>query len=124
MRELELVDEPIVANFEFEIKGLWMRTWNLVLIAFVYIFVMAGSTQAQRVPRPILNRAPIYRGNLQPMFRPTTDVRISGYRTTSHRYPSVIARPEDRQWIREIPVELRPNRPMHFLGNSRRRTLR
>jgi len=39
-------------------------------------------------------------------------------------YDYVIARPADRQWIRETPVELRPNRPMHFWGNSRRRTLR
>jgi hypothetical protein len=39
-------------------------------------------------------------------------------------YPYVIARPGDRQWLRQTPIELRPNRPMHFLGNSRRRTWR
>lgn len=36
-------------------------------------------------------------------------------------YPYVIAREEDRAWIRDTPVEDRPNRPMHFWGNSRRR---
>ena len=100
-----------------------MRTWNLALIAFVFIFSMAGFTQAQRVARPILNGAPI-RGNLQPIIRPIPEVGISGYKANDHRYPYVIARPEDRQWIREMPVELRPNRPMHFWGNSRRRTFR
>ena len=100
-----------------------MRTWNLALIAFVFIFSMAGFTQAQRVARPILNGAPI-RGNLPPIFRPIPEVRISGYKTNERLYPYVIARPEDRQWIREMPVELRPNRPMHFWGNSRRRTFR
>ena len=100
-----------------------MRTWPHVLITFVFIFTMAGSTQAQRVARPIRNGAPI-RGNLQPIIRPIPEARFSGYKANDHVYPYVIARPEDRQWIRETPIELRPNRPMHFWGNSRRRTLR
>lgn len=36
-------------------------------------------------------------------------------------YPYVIAREQDRAWIREMPIESRPNRPLHFWGNSRRR---
>ena len=36
-------------------------------------------------------------------------------------YPYVIARGEDRAMIRSTPMEFRPNRPMHFWGNSRRR---
>ena len=36
-------------------------------------------------------------------------------------YPYVIARGNDRAIIRNTPMELRPNRPMHFWGNSRRR---
>ena len=47
----------------------------------------------------------------------------SQYRN-SNWYPYVIAKPEDREWIRETPVELRPNRPLHFWGNSKRRVLR
>lgn len=39
-------------------------------------------------------------------------------------YPYVIARPEDRDWIQQTPIELRPNRPLHFWGNSKRRMLR
>ncbi len=36
-------------------------------------------------------------------------------------YPRVIARGDDREIIRATPMELRPNRPMHFYGNSVRR---
>ncbi len=36
-------------------------------------------------------------------------------------YPYVIARPADRTWIRQMPIEYRPNRPMHFWGNNVRR---
>ena len=32
-------------------------------------------------------------------------------------YPYAIARPEDRSWIRSLPVEQRPTRPLHFYGN-------
>jgi hypothetical protein len=39
-------------------------------------------------------------------------------------YPYVIARGDDRTWIRQLPIEERPNRPMHFWGNSRRRVVR
>ena len=99
-----------------------MRTWNCLFIAFVFIFATAGSTEAQRVSRPIRNGAPVYLGNMPPMIRPMPSSRTS--RVSNHRYPYIIARPEDRQWIRETPVELRPDRPMHFWGNSRRRTLR
>ena len=39
-------------------------------------------------------------------------------------YPYTIARPADREWIRQTPMDQRPNRPLHFWGNSRRRMLR
>lgn len=32
-------------------------------------------------------------------------------------YPYAIARPEDRVWIRSLPIEQRPSRPLHFYGN-------
>ena len=101
-----------------------MGTWKLVTMVFTVVLAMAGSTQAQRMPRPTRYGAPNYRGTLQPMLRPSSNTRGSSYNANSNRYPYVIARPEDRQWIRETPIELRPNRPMHFWGNSRRRTLR
>ncbi len=33
-------------------------------------------------------------------------------------YPWVIARPGDRHWIESMPIEKRPNRPLHFYGNA------
>ena len=32
-------------------------------------------------------------------------------------YPFVIAPPKDRQWIRSMPIEQRPSRPLHVYGN-------
>lgn len=37
-------------------------------------------------------------------------------------YPFVIARPQDRQVIRSMPIEQRPTRPMHFYGNRVRKS--
>lgn len=45
----------------------------------------------------------------------TTEAQDTGY------YPYVFARGNDRQRIRSMPIELRPNRPFHFYGNSVRR---
>jgi hypothetical protein len=36
-------------------------------------------------------------------------------------YPYVIARGADRDIIRNLPIEQRPQRPMHFYGNTVRR---
>lgn len=38
-------------------------------------------------------------------------------------YPYVIARGSDRDRIKELPIEQRPNRPLHFYGNTVRRNL-
>jgi hypothetical protein len=37
--------------------------------------------------------------------------------------PFVIARGEERQIIRSLPIEQRPYRPLHFYGNTVRRIL-
>ncbi len=37
------------------------------------------------------------------------------------RYPYVIVRPQDRDWLTSLPIEHRPNRPLHFYGNTIRR---
>ena len=37
-------------------------------------------------------------------------------------YPYTIARPQDRAWIRSLPIEQRPTRPLHFYGNRVRQT--
>ena len=37
-------------------------------------------------------------------------------------YPYVIARGDDRARIEATPIEFRPYRPMHFYGNTVRRT--
>ncbi len=34
-----------------------------------------------------------------------------------HYYPYTIALPQDRAWIRSLPMEQRPDRPLHFYGN-------
>jgi len=41
--------------------------------------------------------------------------------TIPSRYPYIIVRPEDRAWLSGLPVEMRPNRPLHFYGNTVRR---
>jgi hypothetical protein len=35
--------------------------------------------------------------------------------------PNIIARGEEREQIRATPIEQRPNRPLHFYGNTVRR---
>lgn len=35
--------------------------------------------------------------------------------------PNIIARVEEREQIRATPIEHRPNRPLHFYGNTVRR---
>ena len=45
----------------------------------------------------------------------------SGFANESGWYPYVIARGQDRAVIENTPIELRPNRPFHFYGNSVRR---
>ena len=37
-------------------------------------------------------------------------------------YPYVIARGQDREMIRSMPIEQRPTRPLHIYGNMVRRT--
>ncbi len=44
------------------------------------------------------------------------------YSSTPKYYPYTIARPQDREWIRNLPMEQRPDRPLHFYGNRVRRT--
>ena len=103
-----------------------MRTSNLVLIATVIVLGLGSSTlEAQLIPRPFLNvSAPVYQGTVQPQILPATSVGIPVSNSYGQWYPYVIARAGDRQWIRQTPIELRPNRPMHFWGNSRRRIMR
>jgi len=114
-----------------------MRTSNLVLIAAVFVFGLATSTleaqlAAEAASAPIVSR--MARLLAAPRTSDIPAVSSSALTqsvsppavATPYRqwYPYVIARPEDRQWIRETPIELRPNRPLHFWGNSRRRLRR
>jgi len=120
--ELTKVNEqPIVANFEFQTKARrkelvgQMQSSRIIPFAALLAVVSVCSTlEAQLLSRPaILNRVV---GRLA-----TTSPAVSSDFASSGWYPYVVARPEDRYWIRETPVELRPNRPLHFWGNSRRR---
>ncbi len=38
--------------------------------------------------------------------------------TPPQRYPYLITRPTDRDWIRSMPIEIRPNRVFHIYGNA------
>lgn len=94
-----------------------MRNLTRFLFAITLGFSMLASTlEAQLLPRRIVTnrvlaapRVPLARGNVGSL---------------DNWYPYVVARPSDRQWIRETPIEQRPNRPLHFWGNSRRRIYR
>ena len=46
----------------------------------------------------------------------------TSYSATPNYYPHTIARPQDRAWIRNLPIEQRPDRPLHFYGNRVRRS--
>jgi hypothetical protein len=35
--------------------------------------------------------------------------------------PVIVARGELKEWIHSMPIEARPNRPLHFYGNTVRR---
>ena len=90
-----------------------MRTSNLFLIAVVFIFGWTSTLEAQRLSRPLRTNisAAAYQG-----------IGLGNRRSGSDQwYPYVVARPVDRSWIREMPMQHRPNRPLHFWGNSRRR---
>ena len=41
--------------------------------------------------------------------------------TSPRLSPGIIATPQERAQLRSIPIEQRPNRPLHFYGNSVRR---
>ena len=51
-------------------------------------------------------------------------IRAAQAAPNSNWYPYVIARGEDRQRIENMPIEMRPNRPLHFYGNTVRRNRR
>ena len=55
---------------------------------------------------------------------PVIRLAIPTARTADNWYPYVIARREDRVWIRNTPINERPSRPMHVWGNTRRKILR
>lgn len=66
-----------------------------------------------------------FQANPVPLLpRPITSLVRPPVQPSGDWYPYVVARREDREWIRNTPIELRPNRPMHFWGNTRRRILR
>ncbi len=52
-------------------------------------------------------------------------VSVSSTRALEPSYPrlspGVIATPQERAQLRSLPIEQRPNRPLHFYGNSVRR---
>lgn len=92
--------------------------------AFLVVFtsvIASGSSEAQSL-LPSLNRLPSLPvvSRLVPSSPRLLETPILPARRSSDWYPYVIARESDRDWIRQTPIELRPNRPLHFWGNSRR----
>ena len=86
----------------------------LTLVGCCLTFSCYSTAAAQQLRRPVVSPRVV---TLRPVItsgRRTADV-------SANWYPFVIARGEDRARIRETPIELRPNRPLHFWGNSRRR---
>ena len=47
----------------------------------------------------------------------------SGFAQEPEWYPRVFVRGEQREIIKSTPIELRPNRPLHFYGNTVRRSV-
>ncbi|QEG25265.1 hypothetical protein [Mariniblastus fucicola] len=125
-----------------------MRNSILVLIAAVFLIGSGSSTlEAQLLSRSAIRSGPAPTvavsptdtlnpvisdsvGQLPSVAAPMSYTSAlpyansASYRSHTGWYPYVIARPADRDWIRETPIELRPNRPLHFWGNSRRRVWR
>lgn len=68
-------------------------------------------------------------GNRVSVFPPAPSIASASNglsRSVSDRgwYPYVLARGNDREKIKQTPIELRPNRPLHFYGNAVRRANR
>ena len=92
---------------------------NFLLLAAVgcsLTFTCCSTLEAQVLRRtfPTVANNVFVRPNLASGNRRTTG-------GSANWYPYVIARGDDRARIRETPMEYRPNRPLHFWGNSRRR---
>jgi len=91
-----------------------MQSSRIIPFAALLAVVSVCSTlEAQLLSRPAL------RGRI--VGRPAASAAAASNYAASGWYPYVVARPADRYWIRETPIEQRPNRPLHFWGNSRRR---
>jgi hypothetical protein len=100
----------IVTTFDVQTKRTCepMQSMKYIpLIAILFIFSADSTLEAQLLSGSRLRGRIVGRQAVSPV--------------TSGWYPYVIARGEDRTWIRETPIEQRPNRPLHFWGNSRRR---
>ncbi len=82
-----------------------MRSLNIHAVAFFSVTLLASLLFSNQA-----------RAQVAPQFGSADGFYGSGY------YPYVIALPEDRQWIRNTPIELRPTRPLHFYGNRVRQS--
>ena len=51
----------------------------------------------------------------------TSFAPANGQTSKTGYYPYVIARGQDRELIRSMPIEQRPTRPLHIYGNTVRR---
>ena len=89
------------------------------------------ASQAPNWTTTDLGTLPATESRLLPSVNPATIVSSTGNNSAIPNlsagngkwYPYVIARGSDRDRIKEMPIEQRPNRPFHFYGNTVRRNL-
>ena len=97
-----------------------MRTSKLFFLIAIVLGWTSSTLEAQQY-----YSIPVYRSKAGSTVVRVSNLPASNYGTrnasSTQWYPYVIARPADRSWMREMPVANRPNRPLHFWGNSRRR---
>jgi hypothetical protein len=91
-------------------------TWILASVLAVSVAFFSNSCCAQLGSNPTWAPAPVSGNILSRYSAPAFSGAVN-----SDYYPFVITRRADREMIRYTPVELRPNRPLHFYGNMVRR---
>lgn len=92
-----------------------IRPCLLFLVVLSMQFVLPDAHGQLRIPGQL--RAP-------DVIRNAITRQLPATQSGGSWYPYVVARREDRDWIRNTPIDCRPNRPLHIWGNTRRRILR
>lgn len=96
--------------------------WPLLIASIVLIGLAHQDLNGQELTTPLAkNSGPVNQIETGFLSRSAPTPVFNSFETMPSRYPFVIARPEDRSWLNSLPIEMRPNRPLHFYGNTLRR---